>query len=564
MKRVLKLIPAFLFVLVYACDSEQAILPYSFSSTYPILSRGVNEENSLPIGSQILLNANGGLSVENGIFTYNGNIWTNGQDIQWIAPQAKTTITALYPVYKNNDYTLDNLYSKGRLEDILIAKETLPKKGEINLQFKHLFSSLTLYLDPILATNLQEFSLSVPVQVKEISPQDGSYSLSLDTQTVLQSHDGSHDYSFIIPPYENCILSLLLTLTDGTNHEVNFSPHTFQSGVHYACNISQYDSRPGIRNAEDLITFSQLINGTYAGKETLNSFGEVIDGQRVYRLLADITLTEEECRRLYPIGQSSSTSFSDIFDGEGHTLSKLILADKKYCGLFGHITSTGIIRNLHINQASTTQDALTNQYTGIIVANNNGIIDNCSVTSSTIYSVENGYIGLICGLSSGTILNCHIQNNTIKASNGSTTGAIVSSASGNILNCYSIQNTFSIQGSNHKIGSIVGASTNKATLNIKNCYTSHHQSTKYWGAAIGIAHLTSIQNFYYNRGSVCYEPKATTTTSNTFKYDSNYCIDSIHISELLNKWIETTGATNYPTFTFNRWNTTEEGTACFK
>ena len=105
MKRILKLIPAFLFVLVYACDNEQAIPSYPLSSTYPIQSRGDGDVTSLPTGSQILLNANGGLLVENGIFTYNGSTWSNGQDLQWTDTPTETIVTALYPIYEGNDYT---------------------------------------------------------------------------------------------------------------------------------------------------------------------------------------------------------------------------------------------------------------------------------------------------------------------------------------------------------------------------------------------------------------------------------------------------------------------------
>ncbi|MBQ8442904.1 MAG: fimbrillin family protein [Bacteroides sp.] len=564
MRRVLTLIPAFLIVLVYACHSEQVNLSYPLPSSSSILSRGESESTSLPVGSQILLNANGGISLENEIFTYNGNIWTNGQDIDWTEVQTETTVTALYPTYADNLYTSDNLYADGTLEDVLIAQETLSEKEEINLHFKHLFSSLILHIDPTLEANIQEFALTIPVKVEKIVPQDGSFSVIQATHTILQTPNDSHEYPFIIPPTDNCTLTLLITLADNTTHEVTFNPHSFQSGARYVCNISQYDSRPGIRNAEDLIAFSQLINGTYTGEATLDSFGETVGEQKVYRLLDDITLTTEDCSLLAPIGESSSTSFSDIFDGEGHTLSNLILPDKKYSGLFGHVASTGIIRNLHVNQSSSTEEIATAQYTGFIASNNNGIIENCSVTNSSISSIEKGYIGIICGLSSGTILNCYTQGSTIYANNGSITGAIVGSASGNILNCYSYQNIFSIKGSNHKNGSIAGSSATKIALNVENCYIFHNQSTKYWGAAIGIAPLASIQYFYYNKGSLFYMSNATTTSSNALIYDTDYCIDSIHISQLLNEWIETTGSINYPNYTFYKWKTATDGSACFE
>ena len=261
MKRILLHIPILLFVLVSACHTEQVELSHALSSTYPILSRGGTEEASLANGSQILLNASGGLSVENGIFTYNGSSWSNGQELHWTDESMETTITALYPTYTDNRYTSENLYAKGMLEDILIAQETLQEKGEINLQFKHLFSSLTLFIEPTLDANIQELALSVPVQVEAVSASDGTFSLTDQTHTVLQSRNESHAYSFILPPCDDCTLSLRITWKDGTFKDVPFTPHTFQSGTRYECNITSTDSRPGIRTAEDLIDFSRLING---------------------------------------------------------------------------------------------------------------------------------------------------------------------------------------------------------------------------------------------------------------------------------------------------------------
>lgn len=499
--------------------------------------------------------------LENEIFTYDGTTWTSGQDIQWTEIQTETTITALYPTYAGHDYTSDNLYADGGLEDILIAQATLPGKENIHLQFRHLFSLLTLSFDTDLEENVQDIALSIPVKVSKVSPTDGTWTLADETHTVHQSNNGSNLYSFVVPPSESCTLVLLITLTDDSTHEVTFNPHTFQSGVSYECTISREDSRPGIRNAEDLIAFSQLINGTYTGEQTLADFGEETDGRMTYRLLADITLTEEECSRLSPIGMDSDLPFSDIFDGEGHTLSDLILPDentiKRYTGLFGHVESAGVIRNLHITNASTIENPTCN-HIGVIASSCSGTIDHCSVTNSELYSMQGGYTGLICSQSLGNTINCYTQGNTIHVKSTSMIGGIASAAYGNILNCFSRLNKFSTSGSGYRIGSIVGG--NSKQLNIENCYIYHNQSTSNWGAAIGQSTQVSIKDFYYNRGNVYYNGNSSMTTSNAQLYDSSYCIDSANISVLLNEWIETTGASEYPTLTFSKWKTTESGT----
>ena len=566
MKRILLHIPILLFVLVSACHTEQVEFSHVLSSTYPILSRGGTEEASLANGSQILLNASGGLSVENGIFTYNGSSWSNGQELHWTDESMETTITALYPTYTDNRYTSENLYAKGMLEDILIAQETLPEKGEINLQFKHLFSSLTLFIEPTLDANIHELALSIPVQVKAISPQDGSFSLTDQTHTVVQSRNESHAYSFILPPCDDCTLSLRITWKDGNVKDVPFSPHTFQSGTRYECNITSTDSRPGIRTADDLIDFSRLINGyePYQNK-TLTDFGEEIDGVMTFYLLEDISLTEGQCDSLQAIGEDEDVPFSHTFDGKGHIISNLVLPEADgYSGLFAFLAPTGYIQNLHLTQATTIQEPKST-HIGTLVAYNEGIINNCSVTHSTLRNINEGFVGGLCSFSYGTILNCYTQRNTIYTASDAFIGAICSTIKGNIFNSYSFQNTFIIKGSTFYIGSIAGRSIQQSEFNIENCYIYHKNPTKRWGAAVGQAYQGCIQHFYYNQDTLCYKSnKQTSTSNNTLLYDSSFNIDTVHISTLLNQWIDTTGKESYSNFTFRRWKVSNDGSACFQ
>lgn len=573
MKRILLHIPILLFVLVSACHTEQVEFSHALSSTYPILSRGGTEEASLANGSQILLNASGGLSVENGIFTYNGSSWSNGQELHWTDESMETTITALYPTYTDNRYTSENLYAKGMLEDILIAQETLPEKGEINLQFKHLFSSLTLFIEPTLDANIQELALSVPVQVEAVSASDGTFSLTDQTHTVVQSRNDSHAYSFILPPCDDCTLSLRITWKDRNVKDVPFSPHTFQSGTRYECNITSTDSRPGIRTADDLIDFSRLINGyepITVGK-TLDDFGEMINGVMTYRLLADIVLTEEDCAKLCPIGEddgysNTDTYFSDTFDGEGHTISNLMLSDRISnvtgdSGLFSHVEETGIVKNVHINNASSVTSPIC-KFIGIIAAYNNGIIDNCSVTNSTLYSIKEGRIGTISAVSEGVITNCYSYNNNLYGTETTYIGGIAAMANNMIVNCYSYKNNFIPGSDSDKIGSMVGATTGNKLLNIRNCYIYHNNSN--WYSAIGLGKKASIKSFYYNKGNLTGE-KIDKPTQDVEIYDTYFKFDGKHISTLLNNWIETTGkADDYINYTFRRWKVSNDGSACFQ
>ena len=574
MKRILLHIPILLFVLVSACHTEQVEFSHALSSTYPILSRGGTEEASLANGSQILLNASGGLSVENGIFTYNGSSWSNGQELHWTDESMETTITALYPTYTDNRYTSENLYAKGMLEDILIAQETLQEKGEINLQFKHLFSSLTLFIEPTLDANIQELALSVPVQVEAVSASDGTFSLTDQTHTVVLSQNESHAYSFILPPCDDCTLSLRITWKDGTFKDVPFTPHTFQSGTRYECNITSTDSRPGIRTAEDLIDFSRLINGyePLTVGRTLDEFGEEIDGKMIYYLWKNIELTEADCTDLHPIGYKKAKAFANIFDGKGHTISGYIIPDKGFdsdcIGLFGIIDEGAIVKNLHLSGIINTEN-INYECVGGIAGKNSGIIQNCSVQDSKLYSsdVVSNFTGGICGSSSGFIINCYVTNNTYYRRTGNITGDILGDGSGTIINCYSHKNKHSIQiNKNAYSGSIAGRSPNGQ---ISNCYVYKESETppNNWGALLGFYdgyNPTLIESFFYNIENTHGNNHDHNNPEGSQIYDNAFKVNNVHISTLLNQWIDTTGKESYSTYTFRRWKIADDGSACFE
>ena len=325
MRRVINLLSVIVLMIAYACNSEQVTLSQDLPLTYSILSRSENSPLSLPFGSQILLNAHGGIEIDHQIFTYNGSTWENGNDYHWANSEETTDVIALYPTYPNNNYTLSHLYSNGELEDILMARKTYTRKETILLQFEHLFSLFSINMEESLLENLQDIQLTIPTKVESINSQEGTFSITEEPHTITRSNTRSTSYSFIIPPMEACILTLTLFMKDNTIHQIDLNPHTFLSGKKYECNVVRLDARPGIRTAEDLIAFSQLINGTYKGNKTLADFGEQVDGEMVYSLFNDIELTEEDCNRLEPIGYHTNVAFQDIFDGNGLNMQAIII-----------------------------------------------------------------------------------------------------------------------------------------------------------------------------------------------------------------------------------------------
>ena len=219
---------------------------------------------------------------------------------------------------------------------------------------------------------------------------------------------------------------------------------------------------------------------------------------------------------------------------------------------------------MHIDRASSIENP-SHRVIGVITGNNDGIIDNCSVTNSNIRSIAGGYIGIISGLSVGVIINCYSKNDTIHVTE-SFAGGIAGSAEKRIFNCYSYKNIFYTNDNKSYIGSIVGRSNeNGVMLNIRNCYIYHTQSnTTDWYTAIGNSkELSSIRNFYYNKGKL-YGGDIDTDPQNYKQYDTDFYVGSDHISTLLNDWIDNTGANSYKDYTFRRWTRADDGSACFE
>ena len=560
MKTFIAILSTFILIGLTSCHTES--IPQNDSAPIAnIYSRGESQAATIEAGSQALLNVRGMLDIDNEIFTFDGNSWKNTTEFKWSDTEATTYMTAICPVYADKAYTTENLYSNGKLEDVLIAKDTLSSKGDINLQFKHLFSSLEVTIENSLLQKIERIEVTTPYKVSEISPITGQITkISEDHTTVIQT-DGSETYTVILPPAEDCVLSLSITMSNEEIITKSLTAHTFESGVSYECNLVDEQNIPGIRNANDLIDFCKLINDNYERSKTPNEFGKMVNGKMVYSLLRDITLTEEDCAKLAPIADNANEPFNYIFDGKGFTISNLILQDLSHTGLFGYIGESGIVKNLHVKNARM-KNVTKSKYVGVIAVYNYGLIDGCSISNSILSSTPEGKPGIICSFTQGTIINSFTYNNQIEVQSSSTAGGIVGNLSGNILNCYTYKNTYSDKGTKFFIGTIAGTSLKEAC--IENCYIYHSQkNTTRWGTAVGSLQKIQINYFYYNKGNLYGSSDDTSTKAK--KYDeSSFKVNDTHISTLLDNWVTDPNRTTYSGYTFKRWKIADDGSACFQ
>lgn len=555
----MKQLRLFIYILIigflFGCESE-TIPSASTNLVGKISTRGSNDIPSLPTGSQALFHTSSGTKI----FTFDGNNWNGDQSIFSYSSTTPNMLTALYPAYNGNSLITENPYTSDGLEDVLIAQSTITSEKNIELTFKHLFSKLTIHILSPLKESVNRISLEMP-RIEKLNT-DGSFSLSgTYISTPELNEDG--DYTFIIPPTENCNIILSFTIGDQTvSHSLT---HTFESGYKYECKIKE----PGIYDANDLIEFSKIINRKKEGD--LSRYGELQeDGRMLYHLYTDIDFAYVDSQELLPIGyyDGPSVIFSDIFDGQGHTISNLILPDKSinkyveesHSGLFGSIGINGIIKNLHIINAKTVVSPICNNVGGI-AAKNKGTIKNCSVQNSSFTSSEGGYVGAICGnMTEGYIINCHSSYNNLIVPERGFAGGIIGGSCGNIFNSYAYDNQFKgVEGSyaGGFIGSIYTID-NTYHLNIANSYVLHTKTYNYWGAFIGIIQSNnfSFDNTFYNGGKLVYNKDDKYSGIYQYKYSTFQTeINNInkHVYEHLNNWIKKSDTTQYPYSILKTW-----------
>ena len=577
MKRLYSLfqIGLLLFILS-SCNTEDIHLDTESILT-TLTSRNTSHELSLPEGSKALFNATGGLNLDQQVLTFQNGYWEeNG--FPWKDTQETTFLTALYPVFANNDYSTANLYQTGELTDILISKVELHQKENIHLTFQHLFSQLIIQASQEVQQDLQQIKITTPHQIMSIDPKSGSFSIANSSHTTTLSKNEDGNYSILIPPATNAVIHLDITSKEG-DFSCNLKTFTFESNHTYTCNLVKKSNKPGIYSAEDLILFSKLINGEKIEGKSLKDFGYTIDGQTIYPLQNDLILTSEDNKRLLPICFNQDYPFNDIFEGNNHTICHYSIPDEHpqtklaydYGAFISCMGSKGVVRNLHFSQVKSTSE-ICPHYQGVITGYSEGLIDHCSVTDSNIDYNRNNSVGMIACTSHGTILNCWINQCTVRLLNkrksnekgSGIAGGITATLFGNLINSYAKDFAVTFDKGHKGIGGSFAAKVygeNPQNLPaIFNCYsyTSYSLPSRF-GSLVGYAMVGKIKYAYCNNRQVCYSYDQNNFSFGYSLIDNNYNKQNGQpLQPILNQWIDN-NENQYRHLTFHRWKKLNDG-----
>jgi len=296
--------------------------------------------------------------------------------------------------------------------------------------------------------------------------------------------------------------------TSGTAdyHERAYSDH---SPVMARLTIRSSDS------IELLTTPPPIVSGVYqlSTAAELEAFANIVGGKAGFKqntsakavLLEDIDMTGMSSWQ--PIG-TDSQPFAGTFDGQGHTISNLVVkTGKGYSGLFG-MTSGATIKDFHVGGTLTVAEG-TMEHGVVGYADGTNISDVHSSLNITTSKANNDtrHVGGIAGSMAGssTITRCSYDGKLTDAGTN-TVGGIVGYANGSsnkISHCINY-GTVKSSGESTNTGGILGY-VNYAGFEIKNCVNVGAVTTKSTngGQLVGRqvkAMTTSPSNLYYLAG----------------------------------------------------------------
>ena len=171
--------------------------------------------------------------------------------------------------------------------------------------------------------------------------------------------------------------------------------------------------------------------------EQMNAIGaDANDWDKHFKLMADIDLSSYTGIDFNIIGINYDNSFTGVFDGNGHAISKFTYDCNGVVyiiGLFGYVEGENAqIKDLGLIDPNI--DAGEGCYVGSLVGRlRDGTITGCYVDGGSVSG--NDYVGGLVGRNVGIITNCY---NTGRVSGDEKVGGLVGYNRGTINNCYSV------------------------------------------------------------------------------------------------------------------------------
>jgi len=382
--------------------------------------------------------------------------------------------------------------------DLIVAEEQTVSYGNPTLRFTHRTAQITVVL-----TDYTEGLASV--RLTGLSTENGN-------PAEIAPYDKSGDtYTALVAPQSVAAGTTFITckFTNGKVfvYKMKNDAH-WQAGKEYTYTVS-------LTAAEDPgYTDDGQGNYTVTTADGLKAVADIANNSNLginITLDKDINLTGTTWT---PIGIDDKNQYTGTFDGGGHTISGLtVKGSDENAGLFGYIGSNGMVKNVvlkHVQIASDYQNA----YVGGVAGNNDGAIENCSVSGSvsgnsnsggTYNSVGYNSVGGIVGYQwSGSITRCS-SSATVNGT-GCVGGVVGQTNSGATLTaCYATGNV-TAENNNTKgtffAGGVVGSNGGILTACYATGKVTGGTGSIYVGGVTGTNDLGTLTACYHATGDV--------------------------------------------------------------
>ena len=406
--------------------------------------------------------------------------WTNHDDI---------TVTAWWP-YTAGETTppavkvaADQSARKDfEGSDLIVAEEQTVSYGNPTLRFTHRTARVTVILTDY--TEEQMF-----VWLTGLSTENGN-------PAVIAPHDkGGDTYTALVAPQSVATGTAFITckFTNGKVFAYKMKNDTdWQAGEEYTYTVSLAAAKdPGYTVSEDGKTY----NVTSA--EGLKAVADIANNGNLginITLTENINLTDIDWT---PIGTDYYNQYTGAFDGGNHTITGLtVTTNGQYAGLFGYLGKAGTVKNVVMEGLQITSDNSLG-YTGGVVGNSWGTIENCSVSGSVSGTTFAG--GVVGSQWGGSITGCN-SSATVKGE--AYVGGIAGETNygATLTACYATGDvTVENDGtSNAWAGGIVGMNGGSSTLTA--CYAAGNVS----GKGSGTIHVGGAVGENYSTLTACY------------------------------------------------------------
>lgn len=510
---------------------------------------------TLPAGSQLTFYSQGGIYADELLLSYNGNTWEGESPLEWEdTQQAADGMSFCPPLYRNHS----SFYQDGILCDQLYARTTTLYGENIHLSFQHLFARVVFDVSNKLNRQISQIEFTPSLSVVSVIPESGEVICQETANSLLLERNDLGKYAFLVPP-ANLSIDIRIHTTTGQCYDNRLETYSFSSGHEYSCAIKLTGEEIGISTVEDFIAFTHLINGEAYGERSLEEFGEKTGENMTYYLLNDLTFTEEESAQVQMIGKYGTTTssvkrlFDDVFNGKGHSLINLQfnapVGGYYYAGLFSGISSTGVVKDLVLEQAVYNKENDTKN-AAFLAGINRGEINNCILRNCVINAIRDDCeFGCLTNRNEGIIINCHIDKVSLKNEIFRGSAITQSNSNGKIINCaitYCNFNKIKYSG-----GFICNTISNGE---IQNCYLKGNKGNKNHAICLQ-ATGSKIRCCYYDSS-----PKApigsdyeSNPSDSIMKYGSQQPVTEDNLPQILNQWVRDSGARLYPEFSFLLW-----------